>query len=101
VPHFNAERFGLNDYEEQYLFSYDAKSRHITCYNFFLKENKMKISFEFVFGIIIITLFTGVSLGLVGQTPESTGPFPWYLPLNVFVITALPFVCGIVAGKKL
>lgn len=69
------------------------------------KTNNMnKINTYLLCGVAYIAIITGMMLGEVGELPESVPanpePYSFYLPVNGFLLVAIPFVLGILAGRK-
>ena len=45
--------------------------------------------------VAYISLMVGMTISFVGEIPEcSQEPFAWYLPIQVFFLTATPVVLG-------
>ncbi len=59
--------------------------------------NKQTVSFTA--GVAFITLLTGLAWGVVGS-PNSCGEiYPWYLPINMLIVLAFPFLLGYWSSK--
>jgi len=60
---------------------------------------KICVGFYHILGMIYIALLTGMTISVVGQTPEPVEAYSWTLPITVFLILSVPFALGIQAGK--
>ena len=60
----------------------------------------MRLSIEFVVGMIYIALMVGITWGQVGQMSGPSTPYPWWLPLVMLLVSAFPFLLGFLAGKN-
>lgn len=59
----------------------------------------MAKNFSFYIGVIFITAAVSLAVGEVGEAYSSSGVYGWGLPLTVLIVTALPFILGLIAGK--
>lgn len=51
--------------------------------------------------LLFIAFVTGMAASDVGRMPpEPTGPYPWWLPLVMFLFMAIPSLCAYLAGRE-
>lgn len=51
--------------------------------------------------LLFIAFVTGMAANDVGRMPpEPTGTYPWWLPLLIFLIMAIPSLCAYLAGRE-
>ena len=60
----------------------------------------MKMNLELLIGVAWISFITGVAFESVGSIAKCE-PFPWYTPILILCAIGMPFVLGILAGRKL
>lgn len=58
----------------------------------------MKTNKFVLIGCVYIAFFVGLAVQSVGEFPENTGPYEWYLPITMFIILFFPFVIGYLGG---